>query len=84
VPGAWFAWPLIIPAIVDGIKSSQANQELDQDYQKKAADNLVITPGSFHKTIVFVPKASFEPIFNIDLVEQETGEKKSVEVSVFR
>jgi hypothetical protein len=32
IPGIVIAWPLIIPAVVDGVKSSEANEALDKDF----------------------------------------------------
>lgn len=74
--------PLVIPALVDGVKSSRANGRLDQDYQEKAQDHFVIPPHSYFKTVIFVPKAHYSPVFDITLLDQETGKKKNVGLSV--
>jgi hypothetical protein len=37
IPGLVVLWPLIIPAVVDGIKSSEANEALDHDFSSKVA-----------------------------------------------
>lgn len=75
-------WPLFIPAVVDGIKSSNANQALDRDYYDKAKEHLVITPNSFVKTLIFVPRSHFAPVFDITLLEEETRETKKISLSV--
>lgn len=74
--------PLVIPALVDGVKSSQANQMLDIDYQEKAPDHFVIPPHAYFKTLIFVPKAHYSPVFEISLLDQQTGKKKIVGLSV--
>jgi hypothetical protein len=74
--------PLVIPALIDGIKSSQANHTLDIDYHEKAPDHFVISPHSYFKTLIFVPKAHFSPVFDISLLDQETGKKKVVGLSI--
>lgn len=77
-----FYAPLVIPALVDGVKSSQANQMLDIDYHEKAPDHFVIPPHSYFKTLIFVPKAHYSPVFEVSLLDQETGKKKVVGLSV--
>src|ERR1700690_3137595 len=37
IPGLVIAWPLVIPAVVDGIKSTEANEALDRDFYAKTA-----------------------------------------------
>lgn len=78
--GALFATPMIIPAVVDGIKSYNANKRLYSDFRAKAKETMVIAPKSFGKTLLFIPKEAFSPIFSISLVDQETGEEKQVEI----
>ena len=57
--GALFLWPLAIPAIVDGIKSSEANTSLDNDFSDKTAKNQIIHPYSTLNKIIFVPVSGF-------------------------
>lgn len=80
--GAIFFTPLIIPAIVDGIKSSKANKLLDVDFREKAQETFVIAPKSYNKTLFFVPKKDFKPYFDLTLVEQETGIEKTVKLFI--
>lgn len=80
--GGLFLWPLFIPAVVDGIGSSNANKELDIDYNSKARYRMVIEPQGFEKTILFIPRSEFAPIFNLTLQEQDTGQNKTIAVSV--
>ena len=78
--GALVFTPLIIPAIVDGIRSSKANGKLDSDYADKAKDCLVLSPRSFKKTLIFVPVERFNPGFDLTLIEQDSGEPKVVKM----
>ncbi len=52
---ALIVWPLIIPAIVDGIGSAQANEQLDADFAAKALSKTVVAPYCKCNSIVFVP-----------------------------
>ena len=70
-----FIWPLLIPAVVDGVGSSNANQELDRDFSAKAAGEVVIQPYATHNGIIFVPTSEYRDTFNIRLVERKTKKK---------
>ncbi|MBS0649035.1 MAG: hypothetical protein JSS10_07440 [Verrucomicrobia bacterium] len=73
--GALFIFPLVIPAIYDGIKSSEANDALDADYEAKALREHIIQPLSTFNGVVFVPqKYSYQNI-EMFLVNQKTHEK---------
>ena len=61
---------LLIPAVVDGIRSYEANTQLDMDYDRKARDNFAISPHSFNKTILFIPSNCFKPTFELSLIEE--------------
>ncbi len=75
-----FLWPLFIPAVVDGVKSSEANASLDQDFSAKAAKDQVLFPHSHMNTIIFVPRDAYQSKFNITLIEEKTREPKVLEV----
>ena len=51
---ALIVWPFIIPAIVDGIGSAQANEQLDADFAAKALSKTVIAPYCKCNGLVFV------------------------------
>lgn len=74
--------PLVIPAIVDGVSSMQANSKLRDDFHEKAREHFIIPPGAYVKTLVFVPKAHFHPVFDLSLLERETGRHKTVGLSL--
>lgn len=72
--GALILWPLVIPAIVDGVMSSQANESLDSDFYSKAAKDQIVNPYSHINTLIFVPSSSYTNDFTITLIDQETNE----------
>lgn len=74
IPGL-FIWPFLIPAVVDGIGSEKANQMLNFDYATKFARSQIIEPFSTLNGLIFVPLESFNPVFTVTLVDQETNEK---------
>jgi hypothetical protein len=73
--GALFIWPLAIPAIVDGLKSSEANHHLDIDYSSKAARDHVIQPHSYFNKLLFVPLNEYQPSFTVTLMDQNSNMK---------
>ncbi len=70
-----FIWPLLIPAVVDGVKSSKANTQLSKDYAQKAINNMEIIPYATATGIVFVPVSQMRENFTITLVNRDTHEK---------
>lgn len=74
--GALLLWPLAIPAIVDGIKSSQANAALDSDFAAKAARDQVIFPHSRFNAIIFVPSDAYQNTYTLTLMDLDTQEPK--------
>ena len=71
--GSLFIWPLIIPAVVDGVRSSQSNVSLDRDFSAKSADEGVIQPYSRFNRLVFVPLEDYSSSFLIRLVDRKTN-----------
>ncbi len=70
----------MIPAVVDGMKSYDANQKIDRDYLRKSRDSLVLTPHAQLNTILFVPVEAFYDDFNITLINEETAEATKITV----
>jgi hypothetical protein len=62
-----FIWPLLVPAVVDGVSSSQANTKLDRDFNEK---NIAT-----HNGVVFFSKTDYQDAFLIKLVDKETLQK---------
>lgn len=72
--GALILWPLAIPAIVDGVKSSNANESLDRDFAGKASQEQIILPYGKLNGLIFVPVESYRENFTLTLVDKETQE----------
>lgn len=70
-----FIWPLIIPAIVDGIGSSDANRRLDYDYNNKILRDQVIPPYGTANGLIFVPCGYFKGALSIILIDLETQKR---------
>ena len=51
-----FIWPLLIPAVVDGVGSSQANQRMQDDYMYKEIKDERISPNGLLNGVVFLGK----------------------------
>ncbi|HSW85975.1 MAG TPA: hypothetical protein VLG49_00585 [Rhabdochlamydiaceae bacterium] len=67
-------WPLAIPAVIDGVKSSQANEALDNDFSSKAARDQIIFPHSHFNKLLFVPVNEYQSSFTVTLIDQESHE----------
>lgn len=81
---AWFTFGILaIPAVVDGVKSSQANEALDSDFSSKTAreQNLIFPHSHFNK-LIFVPVNEYQPMFTISLIDQESNQVKTFNVNV--
>lgn len=78
--GALIFWPLAIPAIVDGIMSSDANTALDNDFAAKAAKDQIIFSRSHLNAIIFVPVRGYQSTYTLTLIDQDSGEAKTFNV----
>ena len=81
IPGLVIVWPLIIPAVVDGIKSSEANEALDMDFYTKTASDRMIAPHSNFNRLVFVPYGEYQSNFTLTLIDQESKKEKTFAVT---
>lgn len=70
-----FLWPFLIPAVVDGVGSSQANQKLDQDFADKELHDQSISPYSKINGLIFVPREHFNNQFTITVLDLESRNK---------
>jgi len=70
-----FIWPFMIPAIVDGIGSQEANQQLNMDFSKKALEDQSISPFSTINGLIFVPVEHFNQNFSFALIDQENHDR---------
>lgn len=71
---ALFIWPLAIPAIVDGVGSAEANKKLDSDFACKVLCDQTIRPCETLNGLIFVPVESYDPNFEIRLIDTETSD----------
>lgn len=78
--GALVIWPLVIPAIADGINSKNSNKALDSDYHSKIARESIITSGSHYNKLVFVPIKEYKSRFILGLVDVKTGSLRKIPV----
>ena len=74
VPGM-IIWPLLIPAVYDGIRSKEANAALDADYASKAVKEHTIQPHSSFNGVIFIPSMIASQDLELFLVNQRTDEK---------
>ena len=72
---ALFMWPFAIPAVVDGVGSAKANEQLDADFSRKALNNFEIKPFETINGLVFVPKNSDISNFQIALSEPKASQR---------
>jgi hypothetical protein len=71
----------VIPAIIDGVKSSNANTALDSDFGAKAARDHVIYQHSHSNMLMFVPSNAYQPTFTVTLIDQSSNRSKLFRVS---
>ena len=70
-----FIWPLLIPAVVDGVGSSKANTQMDIDFASKGLQDAVIQPYVVANGVIFVPTSEFRSNLQINIIERDTKEK---------
>lgn len=73
--GGLIVWPLLIPAVYDGIKSSEANQALDEDYLSKTFKEHTIQPHATFDRVIFFPKEKASQNIEMFLLNEKTKEK---------
>ncbi len=72
-----------IPAAVDGIKSSEANEALDADFLAKSATSQVIPRYSNYNKIFFIPSYEKGRTLTITLMNQKTNEPKTFQINTY-
>lgn len=70
-----FIWPFLVPALVDGLGSSEANKKLDADFKQKSLKDQVIQPYNTATGIIFVPCESVDLEFGLALLDNNTNER---------
>lgn len=71
----------VIPAIVDGVKSSNANAALDSDFCAKAARDQIVYQHSHTNMLIFVPASAYQSTFTVTLLDQGTNQAKTFRVT---
>lgn len=71
---ALFIWPFLIPAIIDGIGSSEANTALDADFEQKALHNQIVGPFSAVNGLVFASMRGISEDFSLTVIDPENNE----------
>ena len=66
---------LFIPAVVDSVWSSEANEQLSKDYTVKTLEDQYLKPDSMINGLVFTARENFTGPFSLTLVDDETNEK---------
>lgn len=70
-----FIWPFLIPAIIDGLGSSEANSELDCDFRRKVLRDQLINPWDTVNGLIFVPQEDFRRDFIFTLTDSNNSER---------
>lgn len=73
--GSLCLWPLLIPAVVDGVGSSNANKAMDSDFGAKNLKGTIIQPYGTMNGIIFVPTSEYNDTFSVVLIDRENKEK---------
>ena len=77
-----FVWPLLIPAVVDGVGSSNANQQMQADYCYKEIQDGRIVANELRDGVVFVDRVKPGEILTVRLRNVETEEIKLFEMEL--
>lgn len=84
LPGL-IAWPFFIPAAVEGVKASDANKKLNDDFNQRVLNNdsrIVIAPGSSINKVFFVMAENFKNKFDITLENKRSKESISFKIKL--
>jgi hypothetical protein len=74
---AIFIWPFIIPAMIEGLKSSQANKDLNHDFDIRTLGDdsrIYINPGCVMNKVMFVNQENYRQSFDLYLFSKEQDE----------
>lgn len=62
----------LIPGIVEGVNSFNANKKLDKDYNEKELRHQIIAPHATINGVVFIPLNTFKPNLSVVLTDEES------------
>lgn len=71
-----FIWPLLIPAVVDGVGSAQANQKMESDYAYKEIKDDRIQPNGLLNGVIFIDRMKSGEEFVVRLQNTNNNEIK--------
>ena len=71
---------LVAAPVVTGVKSSQANQQMEQDYNKKGVNDVYISPHTTINMLLFVTEDQYHPNFTITLRNTRTNDTLVVDM----
>ena len=71
---------LLATPVVTGVETSQANQQMENDFNKKGAKDVYIVPHSTINMLFFVPKDEYHPDFTITLHNTKTNDTLIVDM----
>jgi hypothetical protein len=80
--GSIFIPFLVIPAVVDGIKSASANDHLDIDFAAKEAKDQILYPQSKLNGLIFVPQENYSDNLTVTLIDKDTNEANILTVEI--
>lgn len=72
---SFICFPLIIPAIVDGVGSAKANKKLNSDFARKALRNQIVKPMSTINGLIFASVNEFDPNFKFTVVDTQSNQQ---------
>ncbi|MCH9628089.1 MAG: hypothetical protein S4CHLAM2_17410 [Chlamydiales bacterium] len=70
-----------VPAVVDGYRSCEANDQIDLDFLVKAARDCTIGPRSQANMILFVPIREYKENFTVTLIDTSTHDRVNIGAS---
>lgn len=73
--------PLFLLAVIDGTKSAEANDALDADFYGKTARDQVIPPRWSLNKLIFIPRNSYSPSFQVTLLEEASDQPRTFSVT---
>jgi len=84
IPGLFFGI-FLIPAAVEGSKSSRANQRLDYDFDQRVLSNdsvIIIPAKTTMNKVLFVIHENYQPSFTLMLKNRDSKELQAFDVNV--
>lgn len=71
-----FIWPFLIPAVVDGVGSAQANEKMQDDYMYKEIKDDRVQPNGLLNGVIFVDRMKDGEEFTLRLRNVDNDEIK--------